>query len=58
MQLTKKDVEEFKAIYRREFDTELTDAEALELGNAALTLFKAIYQPQADGTERQPLGRL
>ena len=36
MQLTQEDLDEFKAIYQREFDTELTDAEALEVAQSAL----------------------
>ena len=57
MQLTQEDLEEFKAIYRKEFDTVLTDTEALELAHAALNLVQVVYRPlpartctSADGT--------
>ena len=43
MQLTQEDLEEFKAIYRQEFGTVLTDAEALEVAQAAITLVKTVY---------------
>lgn len=42
MPLTQQDLEEFKAIYRQEFDTELSDAEALEVAQAALTLVETL----------------
>ncbi len=50
MQLTQQDIEEFKAIYQREFDLALSDAQALELATAALNLMRAIYRPLPDGT--------
>jgi len=45
MQLTQEDLEEFKAIYQKEFDTALTDAEVLELAHAALNLMQVVYRP-------------
>jgi len=58
MQLTREDLDEFKAIYRKEFDTELSDAEVLGVAHAALTLVAAVHRPfpqeasctPADGT--------
>ena len=50
MQLTQEDLEEFKKIYREEFDTALSDAQALELATAALNLMSAIYRPLPDAT--------
>lgn len=45
MQLTQEDIEEFKQIYRQEYGTEISDAQALELATAALNLMQAIYRP-------------
>lgn len=56
MQLTQEDLDEFKAIYRRECNTDLTDAEALRAAHAALTLVQAVYRPlspKAEKTEHQ-----
>lgn len=50
MQLTQEDIEEFKAIYQREFGLALSDAQALELATAALNLMQAIYRPLPDET--------
>ena len=50
MPLTQEDLEEFKKIYREEFDTALTDAQALELATAALTLMQAVYRPLPEST--------
>lgn len=55
MQLTPQDLEEFKAIYRREFDTELTDAQAMELAQAALILVQVVHRPLPPETQRECL---
>lgn len=43
--LSPKAITEFKAIYKKEFDTELSEQEAQEQGMKLLRFFKLIYQP-------------
>lgn len=45
MGLSKEAINEFKAIYREEFGEEISDAEAQELGESLISLFKIIYRP-------------
>lgn len=43
--LSKQAIDEYKAIYKKEFGKEITDAEAEEQGMKLLRLFKIIYRP-------------
>ena len=43
--LSKKAIEEYKAIYKKEFGKDITDAEAEEQGMRLLRLFQIIYKP-------------
>ncbi len=45
MGLSKEAIEEFKDIYREEFKEEISDAEAQELGQSLISLFRIIYRP-------------
>ena len=45
MGLSKKAIEEYKAIYREELKEEISDAEAQELGESLISLFRIIYRP-------------
>ncbi len=38
-------LQEFKRIYFEEFDEELSDEKAMELGTSLLSLFNHIYRP-------------
>ncbi len=48
MQLSQEDIEEFKAIYRKDYGTTLTDGEALDLATSFFHLMLAIYRPLPD----------
>jgi len=52
MGLSKEAIEEFKDIYREEFKEEISDAEAQEMGESLLSLFKAICRPIPKGDTR------
>lgn len=43
--LSKDAIEEFKAIYKKEFGEDISDEEALEKGTELINLFKVIYRP-------------
>lgn len=43
--LSKKAIDEFKAIYKKEFNEDLSYEEALEKGTKLINLFKVIYSP-------------
>lgn len=43
--VSKQALQKFKEIYLKEFGEELTDAEAFELGNNLLNLYRAVYLP-------------
>ena len=45
MGLSKEAIEEFKTIYREELKEEISDAEAQELGESLISLFRIIYRP-------------
>jgi hypothetical protein len=45
MRLSKEAINEFKAIYSEEFGEEISEAEAQEMGEKLLFLFKVIYRP-------------
>jgi hypothetical protein len=43
--LTKEQIEKFKAIYRKNFNKEISDEDAYEQGIKLVCLFKQIYRP-------------
>ncbi len=43
--LSKYAVEDFKAIYRNQYKIELSDAEATEMANNLIQLYKAVLRP-------------
>ena len=45
MGLSKEAIDEFKAIYKKEFGKDLSDKEALEMATNLINLFKVIYRP-------------
>lgn len=45
MHLSPKAIEDFKKIYREDYDIELTDGEALELATSFFNLMRVIYRP-------------
>jgi hypothetical protein len=45
MQLTDKDIENFRELYKKRFNKEISRQEALEQGTKLLTLMKAVYKP-------------
>lgn len=51
MKLSKKALDEFKAIYKAEYGVELSDAEVLDKGIRLLRLFKAVYKPIKNTTQ-------
>lgn len=51
MKLSKKALDEFKAIYKAEYGVELSNAEALDKGIRLLRLFKAVYKPVKNTTQ-------
>ena len=52
MQLTQADIDEFKAIYRKEYGVDISDAEALEMGTRLLRAVKVVVD--VCGQERTP----
>ncbi len=51
MGLSKKAIEEFKKIYSQEFEEEISDEKAKELGENLINLFKIIYRPISKSRE-------
>ena len=51
MKLSKKALDEFKAIYKAEYGVELSNAEALAKGIRLLRLFKEVYRPIKNTTQ-------
>lgn len=45
MEISKEDLEELKNIYKEDYGETLSDAEALEMGQRLLNLFRIIYRP-------------
>jgi hypothetical protein len=45
LMLSKKAIEEFKQIYKKEFGKDISDAEAEEKGEKLLNAFAIIYRP-------------
>ena len=62
MGLSKEAIEEFKEIYREELKEDISDAEAQELGDSLISLFRIIYRPLpgsgeqnlSDGNDKDP----
>jgi hypothetical protein len=54
MQLSHEELEEFKRIYREEFDTELSDEKTLELATSVFNLMKVVYRPLPTGVGFEP----
>ena len=46
-QLSRKAIDEFKAIYQEEFGQSLSDDQAQEMGRGLLTLLKLLLEPKA-----------
>ena len=53
MGLSKKAIKEFKLIYSQEFEEEISDEKAKELGESLLELFKIIYRPIPPNNKRE-----
>jgi len=51
MGLSEKAIEELKRIYSQEFEKDISDEKAKELGNNLIELFKIIYRPVKDNKE-------
>lgn len=45
MEISKEDLEELKNIYKKVYGETLSDAEALEMGQRLVNLFRIIYRP-------------
>ena len=45
MQLTDKNIEDFRELYRKHFNKDISRAEALKKGTQLLVLMKTIYKP-------------
>lgn len=43
--LSKQALDDFKAIWKKEFGQNISDQKALEEGTALITLMKAVYRP-------------
>jgi hypothetical protein len=54
MSLSQKAIEDFKAIYRKEFNEDISDAKAQELGESLISLFRVIYRPLPEEDEKVP----
>lgn len=48
MQLSQEAIEEFKAIYKREYGREISDAEAREKGARLLRVFMILLEPEGN----------
>ena len=44
MQLSQEDIDEFKAIYRKHYGQEISDAEARDMGMRLLRVLKVIFE--------------
>jgi hypothetical protein len=51
MEISKKELEEFKTIYKAEFGIDLSDAEAREIAQRLLGFVALIYRPLPEGKE-------
>ncbi|KKQ85184.1 MAG: hypothetical protein UT08_C0009G0018 [Candidatus Woesebacteria bacterium GW2011_GWB1_38_8] len=51
--LSRQAIDEYKAIYKKEYGKDITDAEAEEQGMKLLRLFKIIYRPIPKGWPKE-----
>jgi hypothetical protein len=51
MSLSQKAIEELKEIYRKNYNEEISDVDAEELGESLISLFKVIYRPIPQGQQ-------
>ncbi len=51
MRISKEALEEYKAIYKKEFGKDISDKEALKQAIRLLTLMKIIYRPIKQDTD-------
>jgi len=51
MEFTKKEMKEFKRIYRQDFGQDISNDRALEMARRVITLFKVICRPLPSGKE-------
>ena len=49
MALSNEAIKELKDIYRKNFNEEISDIDAQELGESLISLFKVIYRPIPEG---------
>lgn len=50
--LTQSDIDKYKAIYKKVYGKEITDAEALEQGTRLINLFKIIARPIPENAKK------
>jgi len=48
MSLSKQAIDEFKAIYKKEFKEEISDEDARERAERLIRLYRAVYYPTSD----------
>lgn len=53
MSLSQKGIEDFKQAYLEEFHEEISDAEAKEMGENLIELFRIIYRPLPEEYRRK-----
>jgi len=51
MEISKKELEEFKQIYKNEFGEDLSDEEAREIAQRLLGFISLVYRPLPEGNE-------
>jgi hypothetical protein len=56
MSLSQKGIEDFKQAYLEEFNEDISDAEAKEMGENLIALFKIIYRPLPEEYRRKYMG--
>ena len=52
MEISKKSLEQFKKIYKKEFKEEIDDTTARILARRLLNLYKAVYRPNKNNKEK------
>ena len=48
MQFTKKQLDEFKRIYKKEYRVDINDSQALEMATKLINLIKIVYKPMTE----------
>lgn len=56
MSLSQKGIEDFKQAYLEEYNEEISDAEAKEMGENLIELFRIIYRPLPEEYRRKYMG--